>query len=189
VGYGSRYLDLAADMGLAEWIEVGHLLGRINGALNWWVGDWLNHGELHYPELYAQGMEATGLAYETLQNIASICRLVDRTRRREDLSWSHHVEVAKFPPDEQTYWLNLASQQQLSKRELRERIRLGRDVPEPATAILDAEPPAPEPYVLHEPEHVTYLRERVQQVEETASRKRPRWTLQDVGAIRALVGA
>lgn len=41
----------------------------IEGAVQWWVGDWLNFGERKYGEKYAQGMDATGYAYQTVATV------------------------------------------------------------------------------------------------------------------------
>ena len=46
-------------------------------------------------------------------------KFVDNSRRREELSWSHHREVAALPPAEADELLGLAEREGLSTRELR----------------------------------------------------------------------
>lgn len=65
--------------------------------VNWWIADWLNYGERRYGETYAQAAELTGLRDKTLANIAWVGRKFAPERRRADLSWSHHAEVAGLP--------------------------------------------------------------------------------------------
>ena len=45
-------------------------------------------------EIAAQAIEATGRSYQTIANAKRVAERVDVSRRREDLSWSHHAEVA-----------------------------------------------------------------------------------------------
>jgi len=48
------------------------------------------------------------------------------SRRRDNLSWSHHAEVAKLDVDDQAYWLDQAELEGWSLREFRDAIRRGR---------------------------------------------------------------
>lgn len=77
------------------------------------------------------------VAKGTLWNIASVARRVESSRRREDLSFSHHAEVAAFEPDEQEAWLADAVRHNWSVRELRDEIQRARDgrKPEPALSV------------------------------------------------------
>lgn len=121
-------LDLQAGLSFDEWAEVGHTLGRIGRAHQWWVGDWLNYGERAYGEKYSQAMDATGLDYSTVANAAWVSKSVEVSRRRENLSFSHHREVAKFEPAEQDEWLDRAEAEDWSRSELREQLQ-GTDEP------------------------------------------------------------
>ncbi|MGW0651777.1 LmbU family transcriptional regulator, partial [Streptomyces umbrinus] len=78
-------------------------------------------------------MERTSLDYQTLRNYAWVAGKVARSRRRPELSFQHHQEVAALPPDEQDYWLGRAVEGSWSRAELRRRLRLGTDggVPTP----------------------------------------------------------
>jgi hypothetical protein len=41
-----------------------------------------------------------GPAYQTCMNAAGVCRAFETSRRREDLSFQHHAEVASLAPAE-----------------------------------------------------------------------------------------
>jgi hypothetical protein len=43
-------LLLRPGMDFAEWESLGHTLGRMEKAVQWWIGDWLNYGEREYGE-------------------------------------------------------------------------------------------------------------------------------------------
>jgi len=56
--------------------------------------EWLNYGEKHYGETYAQAIEVSDKEYQTLADAARVAGNIEFTRRRVNLSWSHHQEVA-----------------------------------------------------------------------------------------------
>jgi hypothetical protein len=51
--------------------------------------------------MYSQALDATEMEYGTLANAKWVSGQFEFSRRRENLSWSHHLEVAKLGPDEQ----------------------------------------------------------------------------------------
>jgi hypothetical protein len=106
-----------------EWSAIGQYLQRAAGSINWWLGDWMNRGETRFGETYAQAIEASGLAYQTLGNIKWVARAIPFSRRREELSWKHHSEVAALEDDEQDEWLGLAAEQSWSANTLRKEIK------------------------------------------------------------------
>ena len=57
--------------------------------------------------------------YQALGNDAWVASRIGFSRRREDLSWSHHSEFAALDPEDQDFWLDVAEEQNLSQRELR----------------------------------------------------------------------
>ena len=58
--------------------------------------------------MYAPAIEATGKEAQTLMHAASVAGKVEICRRRQNLSWSHHQEVASLLPAEQDKWLDMA---------------------------------------------------------------------------------
>jgi phage N-6-adenine-methyltransferase len=112
-------LTVNGEVAYEDWAAFGETLQRVEGSINWWIGDWINYGERKYGEAHTQAMEATGKAYTTIANCAWVASKIDFSRRRENLSWSHHMEIAKCEPDEQLYWLDRAEKESWSVAELR----------------------------------------------------------------------
>lgn len=109
--------------------------------LEWALADCINFGESAYGDLYAQWVTETGLSKKTLANIASVGRSIERSRRREALSFAHHAEVAYLPIPEQNRLLEAAERASLTRyelrdeaREVRERLK-GRDTSEPDSLV------------------------------------------------------
>lgn len=127
------------DFPFEQWVALGTYLGEIKKRTSWYLGDWLNFGAMVYEDRYSQAMDVTGLRYETLTNYAWVCRQVDRSRRRDLLSFGAHAEVASMHPTAQVEWLDAAQTGGWSTSELREKIR-------EAKALSDAVvPPPPDP--------------------------------------------
>jgi hypothetical protein len=116
-------LTLAGDTTWEEWVAGLRLLGRMDRAIQWWIGDMVNWGEERFGERFAQGVEALGLAPHTVGNYAWVARAVPVTRRQAALSFEHHAVVAALPPEVQVGWLIVAMNKDLSTRELRAHIR------------------------------------------------------------------
>lgn len=106
-----------------EWEAMGLQLQGLGRSIHWWAGDWLNIGEQEYGEAYAQAVEATGYAKQTLINDKYVCSRIPIERRRESLPFSHHQEVARFPAEIQDYWLDQAEEHGWSRDELRKAIK------------------------------------------------------------------
>ena len=70
-------------------------------------------------------------------NMVYVASRFDMRRRRQNLSWSHHAELAALDPDQQDYWLDRAESERLSVRCLREEVRRARRL-ETAKAELEA---------------------------------------------------
>lgn len=116
-------LELPDGLSVEEWSKAGRRLSQIDRAVQWWIGDWLNYGERTYGDKYADAVEITGYSEKTLRNFAYVARAVEMSRRRDDLSWSHHAEVASFGGAEQDRWLMAAEANGWSKGKLRTEIR------------------------------------------------------------------
>lgn len=120
-------MEVEGDPTFDEWQSCGLALRAIDqdiiSPFMFWVGDYINYGEHTYGDQYAQMMEDTGLAYQTLANAVYVCSRVEPSRRREHLSFSHHAEVASLSPHEQTTWLDRAADESWSSHELRAHIR------------------------------------------------------------------
>jgi hypothetical protein len=106
-----------------EWAAMGLQLQGLARSIHWLAGDWLTTGEECFGETYVQAVETTGYATQTLMNDKYVCSRIEYDRRRETLSFAHHAEVAKFPPEIQDYWLNRAEEEGWSREELRKAIK------------------------------------------------------------------
>ena len=105
------------------WSTYGEALQRVEAAIQWVIGDWLNYGEEKYGEDYAAALPDTDRGYESLGQCKWVAKAVEPSTRVQELSWSHHREVAKLEPESQKFWLDLAVEYDWSVRELRDAIR------------------------------------------------------------------
>lgn len=106
-----------------DWQRLGETLATLNQSIQWLVGDWLNIGETVYGESYDQAAEDLDRETKTVYNWASIAKSVEFSRRRENLTFSHHGEVAHLNAEQQDYWLDQAIVNQWSVAALRNNIK------------------------------------------------------------------
>jgi hypothetical protein len=110
-----------------EWTAYGSRLGVVTKASNWWLGDWVRFGQRHYNDhRFEIASRITGYDEQTLRNFAYVAGRCDFSRRRENLSWSHHAEVAALESAEQDQLLDQAVSRELSVRRLRDAVRVHR---------------------------------------------------------------
>lgn len=115
-------LDLPDTITFEEWQAVGESLQGVNRSLQWWLGDWVRFGERKWGEKYTQAIEVSGKDYDTIAGAKRIADRFDFTRRRVNLSWSHHAEVAALPVDAADRFLDLAEEEGWSRNELRRHV-------------------------------------------------------------------
>lgn len=121
-----------------EWIAIGNTLQQVGASLNWWIGDWLNYGERKWGEMYAQAVETTGWDYQRLRDAKWVTSRVQLSLRKDNLTWTHHKEVAHLEPEEQAAWLNRALAHGWGTRQLREEIRgLPETIPPPSLSLSE----------------------------------------------------
>lgn len=106
-----------------QWHEAGKWLKYVEGAIQWWIGDWLNYGETRWGEMYTQALEETDYAKGTLRNQKYIADKIPPSRRNDKLHYSHHIEVASLEPEQQIEMLDLAEQECLTARQLRQKVK------------------------------------------------------------------
>jgi hypothetical protein len=93
----------------------------------WWIGDLLNIGEHTYGEMFSQAAGDTGFDPAYLANLKWVCSRIELSRRREQLSFSHHQEVASLDPKDQDMWLGHAVDNKWTRAQLREAMREGKE--------------------------------------------------------------
>lgn len=116
-------LDLTRRVPFETWLDIGRQLSTIASSSAWCLGDWLIYGETAFAGRYREAIERTSLDYKTLRNYAWVARRFLRSRRRENLSFGHHAEVAAFPEPEQDYWLRKSEQLGWSRNQIRHEVR------------------------------------------------------------------
>lgn len=115
-------LTIERTLSFEEWSLLGSRLAVLGQAIQFAIGDWLNYGERRYGETYTQAVEETGYSVGSLMNMKFVASRIETSRRREDLSFSHHAEVAGLAPSEQDYWLACAERERWSRRRLRDEL-------------------------------------------------------------------
>lgn len=139
-------LALPDDLDFDTWLSLSRVLESVHSASLWWWGDYLAFGESHYGEKYAAAVDPSGYDVQTLMDAVWVAQKIEFSRRRENLTWSHHREVAALSPEEQDKWLTEAEVNHWSRRELRRRIRAARPrdtvrFPRGKFAVVYADPP------------------------------------------------
>jgi len=115
----SNRLIIPEDTSLDEWSELGTVLFRMQGSMQWLIGDWLVYGERQFQQDRRAIAEHFSLDIHTLDNYAWVARAVSDSLRKESLSFGHHALVAGRSPEEQVFWLDQAEANQWSVAELR----------------------------------------------------------------------
>jgi N6-adenosine-specific RNA methylase IME4 len=110
------------DATFEQWQQAGDYLRYCEGAVHWWIGDWLNYGERKYGEKYAQALDTTGFDYQTVADDKWVAGKVELSRRRESLPFAHHREVASLSPEDQDELLGEAEREGLTRAKLRLRV-------------------------------------------------------------------
>lgn len=119
-------LRFPKDMSFPDWLGAGRQLARITDSFTWCIGDWVAYGLNNYTDRYYRAIEEVGLDYKTIRNYAWVARRFEWPRRRADLSFQHHAEVAALPPERQDHWLELAARRKWSRNRLRQQLREAR---------------------------------------------------------------
>jgi hypothetical protein len=158
---GLTRLQLPAGLSLAEWRAVGGRLRELKNCMLWWVGDWCAYGECHYGATYTEALVETDYDYQTIANAKWVASRFEFSRRRENLSWSHHREVAPLEPAEADRWLDRAIAEHWSQKTLRAAIKAARSrlegdiavatITEPLSIESEVEPPELESAETEEP--------------------------------------
>ncbi|MFD9424046.1 MULTISPECIES: LmbU family transcriptional regulator [unclassified Streptomyces] len=132
-------LRLCDDLSFDAWHSVGHRIIDVSESSAWWIGDWIIFGQQCYRTRYRDAIAGTQLDYQTLRNYAWVARKFDIARRRAELTFQHHMEVAALPPVEQDHWLDFAIKFGWSRNELRKQIKAAGESPEGTESQPDPE--------------------------------------------------
>jgi N6-adenosine-specific RNA methylase IME4 len=118
---GERTLALPADLPIEDWVALGADLHCIEDQHQFWIGDWWRFGNRRYGESAALA-ESIGIPLKTLKNVARVAARFEVSRRRDDVTWSHHEVVAGLPSDHADALLERAATQGLPVVKLRHEV-------------------------------------------------------------------
>ena len=116
-------LILKEGLDFKDWQKIGGALKTFYKANKWWIGDWILYGERKYGEMYSQALGNTDYEYDTLKDIKYVSSRVEMSCRHDNLSFSHHKEVAGLEPKEQDKWLAKAEEEGWDREEFRRQLR------------------------------------------------------------------
>lgn len=119
-------IDEKKDIDYELWAEYGKAMRRVEGAIQWVIGDWLRFGEFKYGEKYAQATEAwLESEIPALKNYQWVANAYPRSERstRVDLSWTHFREAAATEEPLRSQLLDDANINKWSARDLKQAIR------------------------------------------------------------------
>jgi hypothetical protein len=132
-------MQLSESMPIEEWLNLGGQIGRIGGAVQWWLGDWWLFGQERQWE-WGEGravVEAAGVNYQTAKQYGSVAAAFELCDRSHNLSFTHHLVAMAAPATERQRWLSRAEKKGWSVSRLRAEIR---QAEEKATAVTDDRP-------------------------------------------------
>lgn len=107
-------LQFNHDIEYDQWLRLMATLQQLTTAFQFAIGDALNYGQKRYGEKYAQAMDATGCAYQSLANWSWVASHVPLDNRVAGLSWTHHRIVAHVGTDQQKQLLESAKARAIS---------------------------------------------------------------------------
>lgn len=92
-------IEIPEGTSFEDWSAIGDALKSVEGSIMWWVGDWACFGQ-RYGEKYSEVIAATGYDYSTIAHAKSVADRIKFCRRRQNLAWAHHQEIAGLPEEE-----------------------------------------------------------------------------------------
>lgn len=143
--YDAVSLRLPEGLTFEQWVALGSALKNVEASAMFWIGDWLAHGE-HFGEQAHQYIE--GYSYKTVANARYVARQIPPSRRRENLSYSHHAEVAAMDEADQDYWLSRAANEGLSTHAMRAAIKGEREAKDEKPKVRQRQPRQESPALL-----------------------------------------
>ena len=100
---------LPSQLSEAQWLQAGIVLGRLERTVLWLIGDWWRFGNKTYGSRKAlvDRRDWEGPSYQTCRNAAAVAEKFQLSRRRDNLSFAHHSEVAALRADQAEHWLDI----------------------------------------------------------------------------------
>ncbi len=125
-------ITFSREMSLEEWTALGHHIRQRVDGFQWAIGDFINAGKQDWGDYYTLASEITNYSVSSLRKFAMVSSAYELFRRRNKLTYSHHVEaLVSEDPD---FWLDRAEEPEdkvWSVRRLRDEIAKSKALPEP----------------------------------------------------------
>lgn len=150
----STGLVFGSKVSIEDWEKAGEFLARAEGAVQWWIGDWLLFGEgrPQWGDKYQQAVEKFGIPEKTLKDYKWVAMTYPPvggklSERSDNLSWNHHRVAASQTPKFRKAMLVRAEADGWSVSDLRKeikRIKRETSTPELPTGkyrVIYADPP------------------------------------------------
>ena len=102
-----------------EWLRCLDYLVHVEQHVHFWIGDLLAYGETRWGTTYAELGERTGFDPGTLRNLKWVASRVAPEQRRPGLSYAHHQEVVRLPPEQQESVLARAEEEGWTSKAVR----------------------------------------------------------------------
>ncbi len=106
-----------------EWRRMYEALLRIEGAIQWWIGDLLNYEGGKYGSMYVEAIKTSGAAYQTLRNYKWVAKAIEMSARADNLGWKAHERIAALPENVRKETIDLAAEEKWTEREARKYVR------------------------------------------------------------------
>jgi hypothetical protein len=116
-------LNVPEDITYESFCQVLNVHQGIEESINWWLGDLMVFGYAKFGEDQTLQAIAETRKPDTLASYKWVAEAIPPTRRRKDVPFSTHKEVAKLEPHEQVKVLDLAAKHHLSGREVRKYLK------------------------------------------------------------------
>lgn len=116
-------LQFNHDIEYDQWLRLMATLQQLTTAFQFAIGDALNYGQKRYGEKYAQAMDATGCAYQSLANWSWVASHVPINNRVAGLSWTHHRLIAHIGTEQQKQLLESAKARNVSVTEFERELK------------------------------------------------------------------
>jgi hypothetical protein len=116
-------LEPIGDPTMQDWLTCGRFIYQSSKSIHFVIGDWLAFGEFKWRDSYREAVALTGFKYQTLADDKWVSSRIELSRRRDNLSFEHHKEVAKLPDDQQEELLSYAEDKQLNRDDFRKVVR------------------------------------------------------------------
>lgn len=137
--------QLPENLNLGEWLAIGETLQRMERSVMWWLGDWWRYGERKYGEMASQASrdavkDITGYTYNTVRRAADVAGAFESARRRADVPFTYHQEVAALPVSEAESLLDEVEQTGLKRADLRDKVKERKQVIAVEAALAQPSP-------------------------------------------------